>query len=106
MNELYPDNPWEIENLQYISGSIAYKYRNKYPELSNQIETIQMIGLIIFQKVNHIIPKYFMYVLLCSLLQNIFNNMLRLSYTAINKFTECVKGIRKIIQYISWRVHK
>lgn len=39
MNELYPDNPWKIENVQYISGSIAYKYRNKYPELSNQIET-------------------------------------------------------------------
>ncbi|KAF0703709.1 Uncharacterized protein FWK35_00029770, partial [Aphis craccivora] len=39
MNELYPDNPWKMENLQYIAGSIAYKYRNKYPVLSNQIET-------------------------------------------------------------------
>jgi len=39
MNELYSDNPREIKNLQYIAGSIAYKYIHKYPELLNQTET-------------------------------------------------------------------
>jgi len=65
MNELYPDNPWEMENLQYIAGSIAYKYRNKYPVLSNQIETNDSNDWTDYiSKGKLYIIKYFMYLLI------------------------------------------
>jgi len=65
MKDLYPDNPWKIENLQYIAGSIAHKYKNKYPELSNQIETNNSKDWIEYiSKGKSYIFKYFMYVLI------------------------------------------